>query len=219
MADLAKTLLAVTTFVREAEDRRQDRRRFREVATAVAEFLIDHLRTGDEATVGAAVYRAAQVTWPVEDDSGNVRPHPRGAKALLRNNKVLAAVQTGLTKQQAKDASTIRYPVGLMPPATPAPRSSTTSISPATRIGERSPTKPPTFSRRSPSTCERKPKHSARRRRRSCASSPGSERVAFQLSAEYSNRIDDEGFCCLQRRLLLPPRLNERETGDEGCHR
>jgi hypothetical protein len=88
-SDLARAITALVALDREVEGRQRDRRLLRKATEQVALLLIERTRVGDEATVNGVVYRTEQVTWPIEDDSGSPRPHPHGARALLRDDKVL----------------------------------------------------------------------------------------------------------------------------------
>jgi hypothetical protein len=93
--DLARAIVAFITLVREAEGRGQDRRRFRAAAEDVALVLLEQLRVGDRATVGPVVYEAEQVTWPeaAEDASGGGASDRHGARALLRDGRVLVVAK------------------------------------------------------------------------------------------------------------------------------
>jgi hypothetical protein len=88
-SDLARAITALVALDREVEARQRDRRLLRKATEQVALLLIERTRVGDEATVNGVVYRTEQVTWPIDNDSGTPRPHPHGARALLRNDKVL----------------------------------------------------------------------------------------------------------------------------------
>ncbi len=88
-SDLARAITALVALDREVEARQRDRRLLRKATEQVALLLIERMRVGDQAIVSGVVYRTEQVTWPIEDDNGNPRPHPYGARALLRDDKVL----------------------------------------------------------------------------------------------------------------------------------
>ena len=88
-SDLARAITALVALDREVEARQRDRRLLRKATEQVALLLIERTRVGDQAIVNGIVYRTEQVTWPIEDDNGNPRPHPYGARALLRDDKVL----------------------------------------------------------------------------------------------------------------------------------
>src|SRR6266511_4168527 len=96
MPDPARVTLAVLDLVRQAELRRQDRERFRDAVELATWTLLEHLRVGDQAQVGEALYRVEQITWPEADPEGQERPHPHGAMALLRENRVLGTLRFAL---------------------------------------------------------------------------------------------------------------------------
>ncbi len=109
MPDPARVTLAVLDLVRQAELRRQDRERFRDAVELAAWTLLEHLRVGDQAQVGEALYRVEQITWQEADASGAERPHPHGAMALLREDHVLGTLLSGRTRRkQAEARATLR---------------------------------------------------------------------------------------------------------------
>ena len=92
-SDLARAITALVALDREVEARQRDRRLLRKATEQVALLLIERTRAGDEATVNGVVYRTEQVTWPTETEDGASQPHPHGARALLRDNKVLVVAE------------------------------------------------------------------------------------------------------------------------------
>ncbi len=104
MPDPARVTLAVLDLVRQAELRRQDRERFRDAVELATWTLLEHLRVGDQAQVGEALYRVEQITWPEADAEGQERPHPHGAMALLRENRVLGTLRYGFTRRKQAEA-------------------------------------------------------------------------------------------------------------------
>jgi hypothetical protein len=92
-SDLARAITALVALDREVEARQRDRRLLRKATEQVALLLIERTRVGDEATVNGVVYRTEQVTWPIETEGGASQPHPHGARALLRDNKVLVVAE------------------------------------------------------------------------------------------------------------------------------
>jgi hypothetical protein len=105
MPDPARVTLAVLDLVRQAELRRQDRERFRDAVELAAWTLLEHLRVGDQAQVGEALYRVEQITWPETDAAqGGERPHPHGAMALLRQDRVLGTLRYGFTRRKQAEA-------------------------------------------------------------------------------------------------------------------
>lgn len=92
--EFARAITALVALTREVETRQQDRRRLRDASEQVALILLELLRVGDEAAVGQAVYRLEQITWP-EADASESGPRPHGARALLRDDKVLVAGERG----------------------------------------------------------------------------------------------------------------------------
>lgn len=105
MPDLARVTLAVLELARQSELRRQDRERFRDAVELAAWTLLEYLRVGDQARVGDALYRVEQITWPEADpDEGRERPHPHGAMALLREDRVLGTLRYGLTRRKQAEA-------------------------------------------------------------------------------------------------------------------
>jgi hypothetical protein len=89
--DLARAIVAFIALVREADARQQDRARLRAAAEDVALVVLQQLRVGDRGVVGSVVYEAEQVTWPQPTDSaaGGDATDPHGARALLRDSRVL----------------------------------------------------------------------------------------------------------------------------------
>lgn len=92
-SDLARAITALVALDREVEARQRDRRLLRKATEQVALLLIERTRAGDEAIVNGVVYRTEQVTWPIETEDGTSQPHPHGARALLRDNKVLVVAE------------------------------------------------------------------------------------------------------------------------------
>lgn len=90
----AGALMEMLALMRASHDRTVARRQLRGASELVAVALIRHLRTGDQARVGDALYQVAAVTWPVRDPNDPTRPRPaRPASALLRNDLVLHDVR------------------------------------------------------------------------------------------------------------------------------
>jgi hypothetical protein len=96
--NLAHAIVAFITLVREAEARQQDRKRFRAAAEEVALVLLQQLRVGDRAMVGAVAYEVEQVVWPgsakeasASETLGIAEQH--GARALLRGDRVLVIAE------------------------------------------------------------------------------------------------------------------------------
>jgi hypothetical protein len=104
MPDPARVTLAVLDLVRQAELRRQDRERFRDAVELATWTLLEHLRVGDQAQVGQVLYRVEQITWPEADAQGGERPHPHGAMALLRQDRVLGTLRYGFTRRKQAEA-------------------------------------------------------------------------------------------------------------------
>jgi hypothetical protein len=104
MPDLARVTLAVLELARQSGLRRQDRERFHDAVELVAWTLLEYLRVGDQAQVGDALYRVEQITWPEVDPDGGERPHPHGAMALLRDDRVLGTLRYGLTRRKQAEA-------------------------------------------------------------------------------------------------------------------
>jgi hypothetical protein len=104
MPDPARVTLAVLDLVRQAELRRQDRERFRDAVELATWTLLEHLRVGDQAQVGQALYRVEQITWPETDPERRERPHPHGAMALLREDRVLGTLRYGFTRRKQSEA-------------------------------------------------------------------------------------------------------------------
>jgi hypothetical protein len=92
-SDLARAITALVALDRQVDARQRDRRLLRKATEQVALLLIERTRAGDEATVNGVVYRTEQVTWPIETEEGASQPHPHGARALLRDNKVLVVAE------------------------------------------------------------------------------------------------------------------------------
>ena len=93
-SDLARAITALVALDREVDARQRDRRLLRKATEQVALLLIERTRAGDEATVNGVVYRTEQVIWPIETEDGTSEPpHPHGARALLRDNKVLVVAE------------------------------------------------------------------------------------------------------------------------------
>jgi hypothetical protein len=92
-SDLGRAITALVALDREVEARQRDRRLLRKATEQVALLLIERTRVGDEATVNGVVYRAEQVTWPIQAEDGTSQPHPHGARALLRDDKVLVVAE------------------------------------------------------------------------------------------------------------------------------
>jgi hypothetical protein len=104
MPDLARVTLAVLELARQSGLRRQDRERFHDAVELAAWTLLEYLRVGDQAQVGDALYRVEQITWPEVDPDGGERPHPHGAMALLRDDRVLGTLRYGLTRRKQAEA-------------------------------------------------------------------------------------------------------------------
>jgi hypothetical protein len=93
--NLARAIVAFATLVREAEARHQDRKRLRAASEEVALLLLEQLRVGDRAMVGPVVYEVEQVVWPeaVASTGQGESPAPHGARALLRDDRVLVVAE------------------------------------------------------------------------------------------------------------------------------
>lgn len=104
MPDPARVTLAVLDLARQAELRRHDRERFRDAVELAAWTLLEHLRVGDQAQVGEILYRVEQITWAEPDPEGRERPHPHGAMALLREDRVLGTLRYGFTRRKQAEA-------------------------------------------------------------------------------------------------------------------
>ncbi len=105
MPDLARVTLAVLELARQSGLRRQDRERFHDAVELATWTLLEYLRVGDQAQVRKALYRVEQITWPeIDPDDGRERPHPHGAMALLRDDRVLGTLRYGLTRRKQSEA-------------------------------------------------------------------------------------------------------------------
>jgi hypothetical protein len=111
MPDPARVTLAVLELARQSGLRRQDRERFHDVVELATWTMLEYLRVGDQGRVGNALYRVEQVTWPEVDPGGGERPHPHGAMALLREDRVLGTLRYGLTRRKQAEARAALRPV------------------------------------------------------------------------------------------------------------